>query len=51
MVLVLLHVPSPSLWRLQATALAYLLVDLAALHMFTMRPFGWPDGSVARFMW
>ena len=50
-VLVLLHVPPPALWRLRLTAAAYLLVDLAALHLFTMRPFTWPDGSVARFMW
>ncbi len=50
-VLVLLHVPPPALWRLKATAAAYLLVDLAALYMFTMRPFTWGDGSVARFMW
>jgi hypothetical protein len=50
-VLVLLHVPPPASWRLRATAAAYLAADLGALYLFMMRPFAWPDGSQARFMW
>jgi len=29
----------------------FLLVDAALLYMFLAKPFAWPDGSVARFMW
>jgi alpha-1,2-glucosyltransferase len=49
--LVLLHVPPPAPWRLRATAAAYLAANLAVLYTFVARPFAWPDGSVARFMW
>jgi len=26
-------------------------VDAALLYVFLRKPFTWPDGSVARFMW
>ena len=32
-------------------ALAFLGAHLAALYVFLERPFRWPDGSTARFMW
>jgi len=50
---VLLCVHQPP-WPRRALALAlaaYGLLDLAVLHLFLRRPFAWPDGSVARFMW
>jgi alpha-1,2-glucosyltransferase len=37
-----------ALW---ATGLGYAVVNAGTLYMFLARPFKWPDGSVARFMW
>eukprot|EP00741_Cyanophora_paradoxa_P008618 tig00001355_g8342.t1 len=50
--LCLAHLPPPPTPRAALPALAaYGAVDAAALALFLLRPFSWPDGSVARFMW
>jgi len=36
---------------LLVTGLGYAAVNAATLYMFMARPFVWPDGSTARFMW
>ena len=30
---------------------AFTLIDLCTAYLFLYRPFIWPDGSIARFMW
>jgi alpha-1,2-glucosyltransferase len=34
-----------------STILFYLLLNIASLYVFIYKPFIWPDGSIARFMW
>lgn len=41
------HGPRPLLLQLSAFA----TINAATLYTFCERPFTWPDGSVARFMW
>ena len=31
--------------------LGFAVVDVVVAGVFLVRPFAWPDGSVARFMW
>ena len=50
-VLAALHSRAPSRAQLLLTAVAFAAVDAAAVALFLFRPFRWPDGSVARFMW
>ena len=50
-VLVALHSRSPSRTQLLLTACAFTAVNAATIALFLFRPFRWPDGSVARFMW
>jgi alpha-1,2-glucosyltransferase len=50
-VLLALHMRPPAPWQLAATGAAYAAVDAATVYVFLFRPFTWPDGSVARFMW
>jgi alpha-1,2-glucosyltransferase len=50
-VLLALHMAPPEPWQLAATGAGYAAVDAATVYMFLFRPFAWPDGSVARFMW
>ena len=50
-VLLALHMRPPGAWQLAAMGAAYAAVDAATVYMFLFRPFTWPDGSVARFMW
>lgn len=50
-VLLALHMRPPAPWQLAAMGAAYAAVDAATIYMFLFRPFTWPDGSVARFMW
>ena len=50
-VLLALHMLPPTPWQLAAMGAAYAAVDAATVYMFLFRPFTWPDGSVARFMW
>ncbi|CAD7696204.1 unnamed protein product [Ostreobium quekettii] len=50
-ILAALHMPSPSRGSIFALASLFIAVDAATLYMFLYRPFYWPDGSTARFMW
>lgn len=36
---------------LLVTGLGYAVVNAVTLYVFVVRPFTWPDGSTARFMW
>ena len=39
-------------WRsLALSALFAVAVNALTIYVFLMRPFTWPDGSIARFMW
>ena len=49
--LVALHSRAPSRTQLLLTAGACTAVNAATITLFLFRPFQWPDGSVARFMW
>lgn len=49
--LAILHLPAPPKAASLATAAAFVAVNAATLYVFTLRPFAWPDGSTARFMW
>lgn len=51
LVLLALHLRPPSTRRAVALAVAWSAVDAGTAWMFLARPFYWPDGSVARFMW
>ena len=33
------------------SALFAVAVNALTIYVFLMRPFTWPDGSIARFMW
>lgn len=46
-----LHAPEHTWLSLVATSSAFLLVNLVTLGIFVYRPFAWPGGEVARFMW
>ena len=50
-VLAVLHLPAAPPARLAPMAAAFVVLNAATLFAFTARPFLWPDGSVARFMW
>eukprot|EP00892_Ulva_mutabilis_P009505 jgi/Ulvmu1/6927/UM032_0005.1 len=45
------HVRPPHWWYSVAQGVLFVAVNAATLYMFCDRPFRWPDGSVARFMW
>eukprot|EP00887_Chlorella_sp_A99_P002315 scaffold10.g2315.t1 len=47
----LLHMRAPRARALAATLVLWAAVDAAAVYVYLARPFRWPDGSVARFMW
>jgi alpha-1,2-glucosyltransferase len=49
--LAVLHLPPAPRGRVLAQCAAFAAVDAATLYLFTQRPFLWPDGSTARFMW
>lgn len=36
---------------LVSTSCVYVFVNVLTLYVFLYRPFSWPDGSIARFMW
>jgi len=40
-------------WRLadEVSLVMYLFINASTIYIFVFRPFQWPDGSVARFMW
>lgn len=37
--------------RIVLTIVGYLLVNTITMYVFLYKPFLWPDGSIARFMW
>ncbi|KAK9824640.1 hypothetical protein WJX72_011988 [[Myrmecia] bisecta] len=49
--LVLLHMRPMRVSQLAQTLALYMAVNAATLYMFLYRPFRWPDGSQARFLW
>lgn len=49
--MVLLHMAPPTVTQATLTLALYALVNIAAIYMFLFRPFVWPDGSIARFMY
>lgn len=49
--MVALHMQPPTRPQLLATIALYVAIDAATMFLFIKRPFHWPDGSVARFMW
>ena len=49
--MLVLHMEPLSGAEMAVTAVAWAAVDAAAAYMFLWRPFSWPDGTVARFMW
>jgi alpha-1,2-glucosyltransferase len=50
-VLLALHMQPPSPRQLALMGGAYAAVDAITIYVFMFRPFAWPDGSVARFIW
>jgi len=50
-VLAALHARPASRPELLWTAAAFAVVNAATIALFLFRPFRWPDGSIARFMW
>jgi alpha-1,2-glucosyltransferase len=51
LVLFCLHLKPPPLPVAAAQLLCFAAVNAVTLAMLAERPFTWPDGSVARFMW
>ncbi|CAL8472321.1 g11864 [Coccomyxa elongata] len=49
--MLLLHMKPPTVTQATLTLALYALVNAAAIYMFLFRPFVWPDGSIARFMY
>jgi alpha-1,2-glucosyltransferase len=49
--ILLLHSEPLPKGQLLLTAAMYAGVNALSLYLFLFRPFTWPDGSVARFMW
>lgn len=50
-VLAALHSRPPSRAQLLLTAAVFAAVNAVTIGLYLFRPFRWPDGSVARFMW
>lgn len=49
--LIALHLPAPRALQLSLQLLLFAAINAATLYLFVFRPFVWPDGSTARFMW
>ena len=49
--MVALHLPVPSRARIALQCCLFAAVNAVTIWLFAERPFRWPDGSVARFMW
>lgn len=47
---VLLHSQPPSSLQAGLTLAMFAAANTGAIYMFLFRPFTWPDGSVARFL-
>ena len=45
------HAEPPTVRAALATATAAAILNAVTIYVFLYRPFIWPDGSVARFMW
>jgi len=48
--MVLLHMKELTPAQATATLALYVIGNVAAIYVFLFRPFTWPDGSIARFM-
>ena len=48
---VALHIRAPSRPRVLLLGGLYCLLNGVTLYLYVYRPFRWPDGSIARFMW
>jgi len=48
--LLLLHMPAPSRFAAGAAIVTSLVANALFIYIFVYRPFQWPDGSIARFM-
>lgn len=48
--LVLLHMRELTPAQATATLVLYVIGNMVAIYVFLFRPFTWPDGSIARFM-
>ena len=46
-----LHAPEYTWLSLSATSSVFFLVNMVTLSIFAYRPFAWPGGEIARFMW
>ncbi len=46
-----LHMRTPPPAALAAIVLLFAAANAATIYLFLARPYAWPDGSVARFMW
>ena len=51
LLVLLLSRPPPSPWHSLVNVLVNLAVNAATVYIFVFKPFTWPDGSVARFLW
>ena len=49
--MVVLHMPPASASQLRLIIAAYALTNAATVYIFLLRPFRWPDHSIARFIW
>lgn len=49
--LFVVHLQPPHWWYSAAQVAVFAAVNAATLYMLCERPFRWPDGSTARFMW
>jgi hypothetical protein len=48
--MVLMHMKPPTALQATLTAAMFAAVNLFVIYMFLFRPFIWPDGSTARFL-
>lgn len=51
LIMLALHMEPPTVRQICCTAMAWTVVNAITVWLFLMRPFVWPDGSLARFMW
>lgn len=49
--MVLPHMKPPSPNQAMLTAMLFAAVNLFVIYMFLFRPFTWPDGTTARFLY
>lgn len=51
LIMLALHIQPPTVRQTAVAAVAWAAVNAATVWLFLMRPYAWPDGSLARFMW